>query len=44
VAHWRWLFDSADAARAVVANAFMPPDASVTLRSAELCEVVREAP
>ncbi|MBA3287536.1 MAG: hypothetical protein H0U21_05860 [Acidimicrobiia bacterium] len=38
------LFDSEETARGVAANASMPPDASVTLRSADVYEVLREAP
>lgn len=37
------LFESEEAARSVADNASMPADAGVTLRSAEVCEVVREA-
>ncbi len=36
-------FESEDVARGIAANAAMPPDASVVLRSAEVYQVVREA-
>jgi hypothetical protein len=36
------LFDSEDTARAVAARAAVPPDASVTLRSADVYEVARD--
>ncbi len=36
------LFDSEQAARAVADNAFMPPTASVTLRSVDVYEVLRD--
>ncbi len=36
------LFDSEDAARAVAANAGMPPDASVALRSVDVYAVARD--
>ena len=37
------LFESADIAREIADNAFLPPDASATLRSVRVFEVVREA-
>jgi hypothetical protein len=37
------LFESEEAARGVAANASMPPDASVTVRSAAVYEVARDA-
>lgn len=37
------VFESDEAARRLVVNASMPPDASVTLRSAAVYEIVREA-
>lgn len=37
------VFESEEAARRLVANASMPPDASVTVRSAAVYEIVREA-
>ena len=36
------LFESQESAEGVAANASMPPDASVTLRSADVYEVVRD--
>ena len=36
------LFESQETADGVAANASMPPDASVTLRSADVYEVVRD--
>lgn len=36
------VFASEEAARAVAANAAVPPDASVTFRSAEVYEIVRD--
>ena len=36
------VFESEQAARAVAENASMPPNASVTFRSADVYEVVRE--
>ena len=36
------LFESQETAEGVAANASMPPDASVTLRSADVYEVVRD--
>ena len=37
------LFESDEAARGVAENASMPPDSGVTLRSADVYDVVREA-
>ena len=37
------LFESADVAHEIADHASIPPDASVTLRSARVFEVVREA-
>ncbi len=37
------VFESEEAARAVADNASMPPNASATLRSASVYEIVREA-
>ncbi len=37
------LFESEEAARGIAENASMPPDASVTFRSVEVYEVVRDA-
>lgn len=37
------LFESEEAARGVADNAKMPPDASVTFRSVDVYEVVRDA-
>ena len=36
------LFDSQESAQALADNAAMPPDASVTLRSVDVYEVVRD--
>jgi len=36
------LFDSQDSAQGLAANASMPPDASVTLRSVDVYEVARD--
>ena len=36
------LFESEETARGLAANASMPPDASVTLRSVDVYEVVRD--
>jgi hypothetical protein len=37
------LFESEEAARGIADNASMPPDASVTFRSVDVYEVVRDA-
>ena len=37
------LFESQESAEGLAANASMPPDASVTLRSVDVYEVVRDA-
>ena len=36
------VFDSEEAARELAANAFVPPDASVTFRSADVYEIARD--
>ncbi|MGH9223595.1 MAG: hypothetical protein ACRD2W_07355 [Acidimicrobiales bacterium] len=37
------VFESADVAKEIADNAFLPPEASATLRSARVYEVRREA-